>query len=113
MKNLADFEREYFELAGYDSYDSYSQATNPMRVFEQVKIPVMVLNAEDDPICHIQNFEPYKEMIQKMSNIVVVTTKKGSHCGFYEGVRQTQSWASRLMSAYLQAQHQEHIKHEK
>ena len=76
-----------------------------MCVFEQVKIPVMVLNAEDDPICHIQNFEPYKEVIQNMPNIVVVTTKKGSHCGFYEGMGQTQSWASRLMSAYLQAQH--------
>ena len=105
VKTLADFERQYFELAGYDSYASYSQATNPMCVFEQVKIPVMVLNAEDDPICHIQNFEPYKEVIQNMPNIVVVTTKKGSHCGFYEGMGQTQSWASRLMSAYLQAQH--------
>lgn len=111
VKTLADFEREYFELAGYDSYDSYSQATNPMRVFEQVKIPLMVLNAEDDPICHIQNFEPYKTVIQNMPNIVVVTTKKGSHCGFYEGVRHTQSWASRLMSDYLYAQHEKYMKH--
>jgi hypothetical protein len=23
----------------------------------------MILNAEDDPVCHIQNFEPYKELI--------------------------------------------------
>jgi len=35
-----------------------------------------------------------------MDNIAVITTKKGSHCGFYEGFA-TRSWAARLMADFL------------
>lgn len=101
VQNLSEFERLYFKLAGYEDYETYTKATNPIYVFEQVEIPLMILNAEDDPVCHIQNLDPYKETIKKMPNIAVVTTKKGSHCGFYEGVTHTESWAAKLMADYL------------
>ncbi len=101
VENLADFEKLYFQLAGYEDYESYCKATNPIYVFENIKIPLMILNAEDDPVCHINNLHPYKEKIQAMPNIIVVTTKKGSHCGFYQGLTKTESWATRLMAQYL------------
>lgn len=101
VKDLSEFEQRYYELAGFSDYESYTKATNPIYVFENVKIPLMILNSEDDPVCHIQNLEPYKDVIRAMPNIVVVTTKKGSHCGFYQGLMQTESWATRLMSDYL------------
>jgi uncharacterized protein len=101
VQNLSDFEKLYFKLAGYEDYETYSKATNPIYVFENVKIPLMILNAEDDPICHINNLTPYKDTICKMDNIIVITTKKGGHCGFYEGMFHTESWAIKLMSAYL------------
>ena len=105
--SLEEFEKEYFEMAGFQDYQSYCQAINPIYVFQNVKIPLMILNAEDDPVCHIKNLEPYKKSIQKMPNIMVVTTKKGSHCGFYEGLGAPQSWATRLMADYLKNQHQQ------
>ncbi len=74
--SLEEFEKEYFEMAGFEDYQSYCQAINPIYVFENVKIPLMILNAEDDPVCSIKNLEPYKETIQQMSNIAVITTKK-------------------------------------
>ena len=101
VKDLSEFEQHYYELAGFSDYESYTKATNPIYVFENVKIPLMILNSEDDPVCHIQNREPYKDVIRAMPNIVVVTTKKGSHCGFYQGLMQTESWATRLMADYL------------
>ena len=100
--SLEEFEKEYFEMAGFQDYQSYCQAINPIYVFENVKIPLMILNAEDDPVCSIKNLEPYKEAIQQMENVVVVTTKKGSHCGFYESLA-VKSWASRLMSDFLKS----------
>ena len=106
VKTLAEFEKSYFELAGYHDYASYTQAINPIHVFENVKIPLMILNAEDDPVCSIKNLEPYKETIRQMSNIAVVTTKKGSHCGFYEGWKST-SWAAKLMSNYFMVNHKQ------
>ena len=66
----------------------------------------MILNAEDDPVCHIRNFDPYIDRVREMEHVMVVTTKKGSHCGFYEGLN-TQSWSARLISDYLMLQHQE------
>lgn len=99
-KNLAEFESAYFELAGYESYESYSLATNPIYVFENIRVPLLILNAEDDPVCHIKNFYPYEKTIKSMDYVAVVTTKKGSHCGFYEGLT-TRSWAAKLMSDFL------------
>ena len=101
VKDLSEFEQHYYELAGFSDYESYTKATNPIYVFENVKIPLMILNSEDDPVCHIQNLEPYKDVIRAMPNIVVVTTKKGSHCGFYQGLMKTEPWATRLMEDYL------------
>lgn len=100
-QSLEQFERRYFQMAGFSDYESYAKATNPIYVFNQVKIPLMILNAEDDPVCHIKNFEPYKQVIAEMPNVVVVTTKKGSHCGYYEGAVDTHSWASKLMADFL------------
>lgn len=99
-KNLFEFENRYFELAGFESYEYYCRATNPIYVFENIKIPLLILNAEDDPVCHIKNFYPYQETIQSMDYVAVVTTKKGSHCGFYEGLN-THSWAAKLMTDFL------------
>jgi predicted alpha/beta-fold hydrolase len=104
--SLEEFEKEYFEMAGFEDYQSYCQAINPIYVFENVKIPLMILNAEDDPVCSIKNLEPYKETIQQMSNIAVITTKKGSHCGFYEGWKST-SWAAKLISNYFMVEHKQ------
>jgi predicted alpha/beta-fold hydrolase len=101
VQNLADFEKLYFQLAGYEDYETYTKATNPIYVFENVKIPLMILNAEDDPVCHINNLHPYKDRIRAMPNIIVVTTKRGSHCGFYQGLTRTESWATRLIAQYL------------
>ena len=104
-KNLTEFHLRYYKLAGFKNYKEYSLATNPMHVFKNIKIPLMVLNSQDDPVCHIDNFEPYMPEILNLPSIVVVTTKKGSHCAFYEGWT-PQSWASRLISSYFLKHHQ-------
>lgn len=107
-KTLVEFERRYYELTGFADYSSYSQATNPIYVFENIKIPLLILNSEDDPVCHIKNLEPYKATMFNMQNVAVITTKKGSHCGFYEGSRTTHSWANRLIANFFLVQTQAH-----
>lgn len=99
-KTLVEFEKAYFALAGFESYESYTQATNPIYVFENIKVPLLILNAEDDPVCHIKNFYPYQQTIESMDDVAVITTKKGSHCGFYEGLH-SRSWATKLISDFL------------
>ena len=52
--NLEEFEKEYFEMAGFEDYETYCKSINPIYVFENIKIPLMILNAEDDPVCSIK-----------------------------------------------------------
>jgi predicted alpha/beta-fold hydrolase len=66
---------------------------------------MMVLNAEDDPVCNIQNIAPYLDAMRNMSNLILVTTAHGSHCAHYEGWR-AKSWASRLIGQYLKTIHE-------
>lgn len=92
-------------MAGFEDYQSYCQAINPIYVFENVKIPLMILNAEDDPVCSIKNLEPYKETIQQMSNIAVITTKK-EVIVVLRRLKST-SWAAKLISNYFLVEHKQ------
>lgn len=103
-ETLAEFHRHAYELAGYPSYAEYTAASNPMRVFESVKKPMMILNAEDDPVCRIENVHPHLDTIARMPNLVLVTTHRGSHCAHYEGWS-PRSWAGRLIASYFVAMH--------
>lgn len=99
-RDLADFHRNMYELAGYESYAAYVEASNPMRVFSTITTPLMILNSEDDPVCRIENVEPYRAAMAQMPNVILVTTAQGSHCAHYEGWS-AKSWAGRLMGEYF------------
>lgn len=104
-ENLADFHRHMYELAGYASYADYDAASNPMHVFATIKTPLMILNAEDDPVCRIGNVLPYLDRMQQMPDVILVTTAQGSHCAHYEGWS-ARSWSARLMGNYFRVMHQ-------
>ncbi|MDQ8035936.1 MAG: alpha/beta hydrolase [Pedobacter sp.] len=103
-ESLAEFHRHMYEFSGYSSYEAYSQASNPMRVFDRITTPVMILNSEDDLICRIDNVTPYLDAMRSMPNVILVTTEKGSHCAHYEGWR-ARSWSGRLMGSYFLTMH--------
>ncbi|RYY79411.1 MAG: alpha/beta hydrolase [Moraxellaceae bacterium] len=104
-KDLLSFQQQVYEFSGFNNYQDYSDATNPMNVFQHITSPLMILNAVDDPVCNIQNLEPYLADIQQMDNIVVVKTRQGSHCAYQQGW-QAKSWAHQLMAEYFQIMHQ-------
>lgn len=98
--DLAEFHRNHYELAGYDSYEAYDKASNPMHVFLDIRTPLMLLNSEDDPVCRFGNIEPWLPGMRQMPNVILVTTAEGSHCAHYEGWS-ARSWSARLMAEYF------------
>lgn len=104
-ESLADFHRNMYELAGYACYDDYALACNPMRVFSDIRTPLMILNAEDDPVCRIANVLPYLDAMRRMPDTLLVTTAHGSHCAHYEGWS-ARSWSGRLIGNYFRVMHE-------
>lgn len=97
---VSEMQKLLYPFSGFDSLEAYIKACNPSAVLDQIGIPTMILNAEDDPICHIDNAKAYIETIEQNPCLLLVTTKHGSHCGHFEGWK-PQSWANHLMADYF------------
>lgn len=99
-ENLEELHDHLYEVGGYPDYDSYLENTNPMVPFRNIAVPTLMLNAKDDPVCHIDNAYEYIESMKEMDNMLLVMTERGSHCAYFEGLT-AKSWANRLIAEYL------------
>ncbi|MGH8028610.1 MAG: alpha/beta fold hydrolase, partial [Arenimonas sp.] len=101
-RDLAQFHENLYELAGCTNPEDYLARSNPMVVFDDIAVPVMVINAADDPVCVVANAEDHVEAVRRVPDALMVRTARGSHCAFLEGWSAS-SWANRLMAGYLLA----------
>lgn len=98
--DLHELHDHMYEIAGYENQQAYLDATNAALVFEDIKVPMLVLNAHDDPVCHIDNALEKSESIVAMDNVILVLTERGSHCAYFEGLS-AKPWANRMIGEYL------------
>lgn len=101
-RDLDEFHQHCYEIAGFSDAQEFSQFSNPMRVVEGIRIPLMVLNSRDDPICSGQNVDDNAHAIAGLEGGILVMTSRGSHCAHLEGWS-GQCWAHNLMVEYLAA----------
>ena len=83
-----------YAIAGYASKDEYYKACNPVNVLANVRTPFMLINAEDDPISVYQNVTENEHLFRTSPSMILVSTKTGTHCAFWEGFS-IHSWAER------------------
>ncbi|MEM1413472.1 MAG: alpha/beta hydrolase [Myxococcota bacterium] len=103
-KDLGSFHRHAHGLAGFGSRDEYLRASNPMEVAYDIAIPVLTINAADDPICNVRMVERVrKRLIGSLRNGLLAVTRHGSHCAHLPG-RTRRSWAHEVLVEYLRAQ---------
>ena len=63
------------------SYEDWLECTCPMRVVHAIDIPMLCINAWDDPICLKEKVvENGLRLVFENPNCAVVTTNNGSHC---------------------------------
>jgi len=105
-RSVAEFHDRGFRLAGFPSVAEYHRATNPMAVADGIRVPLLVLNAADDPVCVIENVREHLGLVEIVPHTVVALTARGSHGAFFEGVLRPRSWACRVIAEYLTAVHQ-------
>jgi len=104
-RDLAELHRRVHRLAGFATRAEYLRASNPMGVAHDITVPMLVLNAADDPICSVRMVERVRRsLIDALPHGMLALTRYGSHCAHLYGVRRRTSWAHRVLVEYLQAQ---------
>ncbi|KAI9919755.1 hypothetical protein PsorP6_017504 [Peronosclerospora sorghi] len=67
----------------YDTVDAYYKDAGSGKLLGNVRVPLLCINAEDDPIS-IRAAIPNEEKVRSTSNVILCTTKSGGHLAFYE-----------------------------
>lgn len=98
--DLHEFHQHLYEVAGNASTEDYMDKSNPSTVFDHITIPILILNAKDDPVCHIDNVYENRHRVEAMNNVILVLTDRGSHCAYFEGFT-AKPWANRMISDYF------------
>lgn len=97
--NLLEYvEKVYCDPLGYSSMEDFIEKNNPLRDVDDIAIPVLCINSQDDPVCP-QDHIPL-DIFNYYPNMLLVSTKHGGHCGFWEGLV-PRSWSVDLSLEYL------------
>ncbi|EEY63359.1 serine protease family S33, putative [Phytophthora infestans T30-4] len=67
----------------YDTVDDYYSDAGSVKKLGGVRVPLLCINAEDDPIS-ISAALPKDHEVEANPNIILCTTKSGGHLAFYE-----------------------------
>ncbi|KVH88552.1 putative AB-hydrolase YheT [Cynara cardunculus var. scolymus] len=112
LKGAAKLHQEvYARLSDWEgiekSIDAFHRWASSARLVTNVSVPLLCLNAIDDPVCTDEAI-PWDEC-RKNKNIVLATTKHGGHIAFFEGTSGKDLWI-RVVEEYLSNLHASSIR---
>jgi hypothetical protein len=100
--------REFDEVitarfCGFAGADDYYAQSSAMHVLAAIRIPTLILTAQDDPFVPYSTFE--REAIRENPNIRLVAPKYGGHCGFISEERgEERFWSEARVVEFCAAQ---------
>lgn len=62
--------------------EEYYRLSSPRNFLDEVSVPLLVIHAEDDPICPASEMDELFEIAEKNTNVEVWMLPTGSHCLF-------------------------------
>ncbi|XP_064382470.1 protein ABHD1-like [Halichondria panicea] len=76
-----------FPMFGYKNFQDLFSACSPTALISDFTIPILSLNADDDPFT--PEYVIPEEGARSNPNLILVTTRRGGHIGFMEGLLPT------------------------
>jgi predicted alpha/beta-fold hydrolase len=81
VRTVRQFDAEYTApFFGFESAEDYYHRAAALRVVEHIRIPALVITADDDPFVPVGAFRDPK--LTDNPHITLMVTKHGGHCGF-------------------------------
>jgi predicted alpha/beta-fold hydrolase len=98
---MTEFHDRLYPLAGFTSREAFYRGSNPMEVARDLTVPLLVINAADDPVCVERNVHRHLDEMRELPRVTLALTRRGGHCGFFERALTGVSWADRTIAEYL------------
>lgn len=105
-RTMAELDERLAPLAGYPDAAARRLALDPAVVAARIAVPLLALQAEDDPVCVGRGLGANGGIFAGVPDAILAVTHRGSHCAFFEGSRRPSSWAERLIAEYLRGAHE-------
>jgi predicted alpha/beta-fold hydrolase len=91
------------KFCGYTDADDYYQKASALRVAREIRVPTLLIAAEDDPIVPIETL--CNSEFASNPNVTIVTVKHGGHCGFISQERgEERFWVEARIVEYCKSQ---------
>lgn len=70
---------------GFNTLDDMYRSWSSKTYWENIQVPMVYINALDDPLVPPQMLDPVRQLAGKKQNCLYIEQKFGGHLGFYEG----------------------------
>ena len=91
-KHVNNFDWEFtIKVYGYDTPEDYYWDVSSSRWLKSVQVPLLLLQAEDDPVVEVKGI-PLDIIQGANSKVIVYITKCGGHLGWLEGFIRLKRW---------------------
>ncbi len=106
VRTVREFDEVYTApLSGFRDAADYYHRASALRVIDKVRVPTLILTADDDPFIPLDQF--HHDAVTKNPHITLVVTRHGGHCGFIEarprGGAGDGYWAERTIVAFAES----------
>ncbi len=100
IKNFHEFDDRYTApLHGFSSADDYWEKCSALTRLQDIRVPALMLNAEDDPFLSPSCFPESRKVLGPW--VTLEAPRWGGHVGFVEHAKDGYYWSERRATAFM------------